>query len=282
MRVSVILAVWRICRGLDNLIEEILSQGPDEVVIVSDVVSTSRLGTRLVSYPRAPTISHLWAEGLRHVKNEIVVFTTSHFSPGPSWLNSLRDAHIQSSAAGIGGPILPPPSRDPGAWAIYFQRYHRWLNTQYRGEVLDIPGDNSSYKLNALLRVHSQDNEAFREFEANAALVKSGERLEMLPNLAIRQTSAFPYSLFLKQRFVHATEFGERRLLGSSKLKSWMYAIVSPGVAPVLFLKIILKVLPLRKLWLPFLYCCPHLMLSILAWSLGEATGYYKNLRSIS
>lgn len=246
--------------------------------MVSDVLNAVPNGVDLLVYPKAPTISHLWAEGLRASGGELVAFTTSHFVPNPDWVSSIKAAHTDSPVSGIGGPIFPPRSHSPVSWAIYFQRYHRWLDWSHSGGVSDIPGDNSSYKRDDLLHVHSLQNDAFRELEANAQLLVLGKQLAMEPSLWVRQTYPFPYITFLRQRFLHGAEFGERRLSEAGRLRCWLFTAASPAIAVILFLKILSRVLPKTHLWLPFITCFPFLLLSILAWSCGETSGYLQRL----
>jgi hypothetical protein len=186
----------------------------------------------------------------------------------------IRAAHARLDAAGIGGPIEPPPGGRAFGWAVYFLRYSAYLGVRAESAVGDLAGDNASYKREALRAVAAGGDGEFWEQEAHRRLLARGERLVLVPAMRVQQAVAPPPLVFLRQRVRHGRRFGAERARRHGRAWAAAAACASPLVPPVLMGKVIARVVaaggPVSRL----LICLPWLAACAAAWAIGEASGY--------
>jgi hypothetical protein len=278
---SIVIAAEAGPKGLEDCLEVLAPQrgAATEVIVVGSCPCPPGLARRIpwLLWHEASgdlLVPQLWGLGVARARGEVVAITTASFLPGPTWVPALLEAHARSSAAAIGGPIAAPPARAGWIdWAIYFLRYSAYLGQGPAREVADLPGDNASYKRSALEGVDSWEG-GFWEAELHRALRARGERLMLLPELAIQQAASAELWRFLRQRFRHGTHFGRSRCRGWSLPARLVAAGAFPALALLFFGKIAGRVARSRRDGGAFLGCLPVLACFLLAWSLGEAWGY--------
>ena len=159
-------------------------------------------------------------------------------------------------------------------WATYFTRYSAYLDRARDPEVLDLPGDNASYK-RAALEAHPEClRDGFWEQEFHRKIRSEGQRLTFLPEMRVRQHASFGFLPFVRQRLRHGRVFGRTRVRGRRPAFRALAAAASPLIPLVLLGRISLRVLRSRRDLGPFLLSLPVLCGFVLAWAAGEAAGY--------
>lgn len=274
------LAAWPDSAGLVECLEALAPQreGATDVVVVTPA-PVADLGARFpwiscVSASPDLLIPHLWSLGIAAARREVVALTTAHFTPAPDWVSVIRACHARLPSAGIGGKVEPPRGGGLVAWATYFLRYSPYLGYDREQAVADLAGDNAAYK-RAVLNAHPEClRDGFWEQEFHKSVRSEGQSLTFIPGMRVRLRTSFGFAPFIRQRLRHGREFGRRRLEG--RAPAWRVAAVaaSPLIPAVLLGKIALRVLRSRRDWRPFLAALPILCAFVLAWALGEASGY--------
>jgi len=219
-------------------------------------------------------IPHLWGEGLRRAKGDVVAITTSHFLPASEWIASLRAAHARLPAAALGGPIDPPRGKHLVDWATYFLRYNAYLSYTREQAVHDLAGDNVSYKRAALEAYPGSLDNGFWELELHRVLLRTRQELVYVPEIRVRQQSSFGFRRFLSQRFQHGRQFGQSRFQGRPAFLRMAGVALAPLIPLVFLTKIVRNVVRSGRDKGPFVASSPVLVAFLLAWSLGEAWGY--------
>jgi len=106
---------------------------------------------RIVELGALQTVAHAKSVGIRHASAPIVVLTEDHSLPEPQWARALIDAHRQGWAA-VGPAIENGNPQSLISWADFFIGYGQWFDPSAAGEVDSLPGHNTSYKLEVLLK----------------------------------------------------------------------------------------------------------------------------------
>jgi hypothetical protein len=279
---SIIVAAWPDLAGLEESLAALAPQrdSASEILVASPAAPDPELETRFPWVQWVETdadclIPHLWARGMARAHGAILAITTSHFTAAPDWIPALREAHGRLEAPAIGGPMEPPRAGRAVDWATYFLRYSSFLAYTREQAVADIAGDNASYK-RAALEAHADAlRDGFWELDLHRHLRAEGKSIVFVPEIRLTQRRSFGFLCFLGQRFHHGQQFGRTRLQGRSLLARALAMAASPLIPLVFLGKIIGRVARSGRDWGPFLWALPVLISFLLAWSLGEAWGYF-------
>jgi hypothetical protein len=221
--------------------------------------------------PAATLIPELWGQGIREARADIVALTTAQFLPAPDWASSIRRAHTRLAAVGIGGAIDPPRGRGAIAWAEYFLRYHALFLLDREQRVADFPGDNGTYKRQAIANLTAG---GFWEHEIHRELRRQSQSLIWTPQIRVTHQGGLGFAAFLRQRFAHGWRFGCTRTKQNGELWRRVMLLASP-LLPLVFLSKIVRCVARRvEHTLPFCLTFPVLLCFLLAWCLGETWAY--------
>jgi len=165
----------------------------------------------LVVAPIAGLVPDLWALGIQHARGVIIAVTISGCVPAPGWIDAMLDAHRGSDAA-VGGPIVQDARAGFADWAVCFTRYGAYFPPLPATAVPEVPGDNGSYKHDALAPdLDAIARMGFWEVEVNAALRSRGASLRMDPRMTVTHTHSYGVAAFCRQRWIHGRRFGAER-----------------------------------------------------------------------
>lgn len=219
-------------------------------------------------------IPNLWSKGMAVASGEIVAITIAHFVPASDWLEQIRQAHRRLNSAGIGGPIDPPRGGNAVDWATYFLRYSNYFKYEREQTVTDIPGDNASYKREAITAHWESISEGFWEPEFHRLVLAAGRSLTFVPEIRVTQRASFGIRRFCAQRLSHGRHFGRDRMRSKSLIFPLAGLVAAPLIPVMLLGKIVRRLIRKPSYLGPFLASLPVVLLFIISWALGEAWGY--------
>jgi hypothetical protein len=101
------------------------------------------------------TKAYGFVTGIRHAHAPIVALTEDHSFPDANWAEVLIDAHKQTWAA-VGPSMRNGNPNTMISWADFYQAYGEWTRPISSGPVRHLPGHNSSYKRDILLKLGNQ------------------------------------------------------------------------------------------------------------------------------
>jgi len=264
-------------RALDAWIS-IAAGHPVEIIAVGEESGGTRMGRAggdvvELTAPRGALVPKLWAIGIEAARGSWIGLTTAHCVPDPSWIEAALAITAGTKHAGIGGVIDAPDDGAPIDWALFFARYSAYMPPLPAGEVDEIPGDNALYRADALDRAWRDREPGFWEPLVHRVMRGEGETLVIAPELQLRvgrSDRAWPHLL---ARFRHGRHFGSTR--PGSLLQRVVRFGASPLLPAILSLRIVRRVRQRRPdLSGRVAAASPWLFAVIVAWSLGEATGY--------
>jgi hypothetical protein len=280
-RVSIVIAAWPDAAGLSNCLGSLEAQRDEQMQVIAALTidPPAELVTRFdwVQWldPVADAlIPNLWSKGMVVASGEVVAIIIGHFVPASDWLAQIRQAHRRLDSAGIGGSIDPPRGGSAVDWATYFLRYSNYFKYEREQTVTDIPGDNASYKREAIAAHWESISEGFWEPEFHRLLLATGQSLAFVPGIRVTQRSSFGIRRFCVQRWSHGRHFGRDRMRGKSLIFRLAGFVAAPLIPVILLGKIVRRLIRKPSHLGPFIGSLPVLLLFIVFWALGEACGY--------
>jgi len=253
--------------------------GGIEVLLVRDI-DTGRPVPDWVSLTTGggDVVPELWATGLRAARGEVVALTATTILTGPDWVQATLDLHARGHVA-VGGPIEPGPSMSPVDWAVYCCRYAPYARPVGPGGVLDVAGDNASYRRDVLMAHAGGYGTAFLEPFVHEALRAGGHAVTVVNERVVRVAGGHRLGPFLRQRVRHGRDHGRRRSLGVSRTMVLVGIATAPAVPFVMTLRSGRAVFAKRRWRGRFLATAPLVLACFTAWAAGEAAGRLDALR---
>ena len=225
-------------------------------------------------------VPQLWRDGIAATQEAIVVLTAAHCVPEEGWLAALRAGFRDEGVVAVGGPIEPGPSLGVVGWAIYFQRYSAFM-LPLTGRVSDVAGDNAAYRRSALEATAALMATGFWEPVIHREFRRRGWRLALDPGAVVRYRQSHGVLGFCAQRYRHARHFAALRAAGRPMVWRLARAVAAPLVPPLLLWRIAAHVREKGRHGRELARALPLLLLFLVCWAAGEASGYLAGLQGI-
>ena len=227
---------------------------------------------------RGPRLApELWGLGVERARGRIIALTVTDCAPSPGWIRALLDAHRAPHAA-IGGPIANAPDARLIDRAVYFVRYTAYMPPLRSGLVDDIPGDNGSYKREALADWLDEIlRHGFWEVDINRRLRRQGATLWMEAGALMLHAGSFSILGFSRQRFAHGRRFGAANRARMRSAERWARVVAWPLVPLLMLGRIAGRVFRRGDERLAFLLAVPLIVWFLACWSTGECVGLVRD-----
>ena len=228
---------------------------------------------QLIKLERAvpPAIAN--AKGVCHAHAAVVALTEDHSFPKSDWAEVLIARHKENWAA-VGPVVTNGNPVTATSWADYLLGYGPWHENQISGPVRMLPGHNSSYKRDVLLRYEDKLADLLQaESVLHQIMIKKGERL-FLENRAVTSHLSFSrLRTLLPAQWWHARQYAATRSRSWRWWKRAIYFLGAPAIPVVRFVRIVrsdIRFPPRPAHWQILLVLCADL----LADAAGQAAGY--------
>ena len=280
--VSVVVASVNGLPALAECLDALLDEEEDgalEVVVADRVGGATRESVRrrdparvqLVEAGSETSIPRLRALAMAHARGRLIVILEDHCNVAPGWLRALIQAHEDGWRA-IGGAVANACTDRVVDRAVFFCEYARFMPPLDRGPVVEITGNNSAYDRELLASLGPElDDEVWESF-LHQRMSESGERFFCEPSMLVFHKKHFEFLYFVSQRYHYSRSFAGMRLAGAPLWRRLAYALATPLLPPLLFLRI------LRTVWAKgqtrsFLGAAPALVAFLIPWAWGETIG---------
>jgi hypothetical protein len=214
------------------------------------------------------------AAGVRAAAAPIVAFTEDHSLPKPGWADALIRAHREAWAV-VGPGVVNGNPRSAVSWANLLIEYIEWLLPVSRGPAPHLPGHNSAYKREVLLRYGAALGERLEvESLLHWELAASGQGLCLEPEAVTAHLNYSRLAAAVPLRFWSGRLFAARRRQGWSPARRLLYVAGAPLI-PVVRLARIARQLrhPGRRVPRPAIVL-PLTAFLLVCNSVGEMAGY--------
>lgn len=232
--------------------------------------ATETLGVRLRSL------------GLMQASGRLIALIEDHCVIGPEWSDSLCTAHRAGSAV-VGGPIDNGVDRTTYDWALYLVEYSAYMPPMPAGPIAALLGANIAYDREALFNCHATWQDVFYETEVHDALRAAGHSFFLADGACVSSHLQMTLREAMAHLFTGGRRFGSHRRSRCTPLVRVFWILASPAVPLVMMARIVRRVVARRPRRIgTLLLGFPYLCCLVMAWSLGEASGYLIPVRRAS
>jgi Glycosyl transferase family 2 len=193
---------------------------------------------RVVRGPAGALVPELWGAALLEARGTIVAVTITACVPEADWLDAIAAAYRDGPADGIGGVIDCRSDAGVEDRALHLVRYTPYLPPLTAGPVLEIAGDNGTYRRAALDQWRGAiERDGFWESEFNRHIRAGGGLLRIDPSIRVTHTRSYSFGAFTLQRFRHGRIFGRARRGAMPLSARVVRAAISPAVPAIMLLR---------------------------------------------
>lgn len=219
------------------------------------------------------SIGNANAEGVRRAKAQIVALAEDHCFPDPHWAERLIAAH-QGPWAAVGPGVRNANPNTAVSWADLFIGYGPWLAPSPSREAEFLPGHNTSYKRDVLLKYENQlDSMMQAETVLHWNLREKGYRLYMESAASVAHTNFSLWSSWVPAQFYNGRLFAGIR--AQQKPPSWRLAFtLGAPLIPAVRLWRIWAGLSSHELRVRFLRCLHTVTIGLVIDGIGQMIGY--------
>jgi hypothetical protein len=244
-----------------------------EVILVEDATSQKQRPDWVRREVRpGGLVPELWATGIAGARGRVLALTAATVVPDPDWVDRMLVAHTNGVAA-VGGAIEPGAGMGAVDWAVYFCRYAPYMLPFSGGDAVDVAGDNASYRIDALQPYRGMFADAFWEPFIHAPMRRDGLRLEVRPEIVVRQATGMRFGAFSRQRYAHGRIYGEMRSAGSSRGRVLATAPAAVIVPILMTARVARHVARRGRLRGRFAASLPLVLWFYACWAAGELAG---------
>lgn len=229
---------------------------------------------RVVLLDRDPSVPRLRAAGIHVARGGIIAITEDHCIPASDWYQSIRRAHAERPAGGIGGAVENAATGRLVDWAVYYLEYSRFASPLRAGEAADLPGPNVSYKRSVLCELREFIADEYWETFVHDELRVRGHQLWCDPSIRVDHRVHFRFGPFIVERYHYGRAYAGRRNPALGWAGRFRHAVLSPLLIPLFVLRVSRNVLSRRRHWFRFAGALPMVCCFAAAAAVGEGVGY--------
>lgn len=228
-----------------------------------------------VVLPVAPrtTIPQMRALGFRRAQADAVAVIEDHVLVPPEWARQLLDA-LAEGADVVGGSVQNAATTTTSDWAAFLCEYSQMLAPAAGADVESLAGNNVVYRRALVERHAGLLDEGRWEDHFHAALRRAGVTLTCRPQISVGHKMHLRPSEYLAQRFLFARAWAGMKGEGMSLVRRALFAVGSCALPPLLYARIVTRVLAARRCRAELARSLPLLALFVCAWAAGEAVGF--------
>ncbi len=241
---------------------------------VTDEVGRCFPWVRVLPAPGGTSIPDLRAMAIDAAVADSVAVIEDHILVPPGWARSLL--HARASFPVVAGSIVNGATDGLVNWVAFLCEYGPVMPPLEPGFRESIPGNNTVYARDLLVAHREVTHSGQWENALHRALRAAGVALRFCPSITVAHRKPLRLSGYLSERF-----WFSRSWAGLASDNLGILARMLHGAAALVALPPVLIIRLLPHVWrapLPVhrrLAVVPLLVPCVLAWSLGEAAGYW-------
>jgi hypothetical protein len=239
-----------------------------------DEVALAFAGHAIVRLPEIRSKAAANAAGARRASAPVVAFAEDHCFPEPGWAEALIRRHRGAPAA-VGPCIRNANPATALSWCDLLVNYAPWLGASSEEACEALPGHNTSYKTEALLRYGDRlDAWLEVENEMHLDMNRRGEELVMEPGAVVAHVNLSRWSSWLPCLFYAGRIYAAERCRKWSTGRRLVYGALWPLIGALRWIRL-LCAWPSHAPGLPSrTRLAAPLLTGLMADAVGQACGY--------
>jgi hypothetical protein len=219
------------------------------------------------------TIPEMRALAFGRARGEAVAVIEDHVLVPLDWPRRLLDA-LAAGADVVGGSVQNAATTTTVDWAAFLCEYSHML-APVAGERVDgLTGNNVVYRRALVERYAGVLNEGRWEDHFHSTMKRDGVALTCRPDIVVGHKMHYRIRDYVGQRYLYARAYAGMRQSTMPASARVMFTLGAFALPPLLFARIVNRVLASQRHRAELLRSLPLLLLFVSAWAAGEAVGY--------
>jgi hypothetical protein len=223
--------------------------------------------------PSGSTVPRLRQVGMSAAKADILGLLEDDCVVDGGWCQAVHEAHRGPWAA-VGGAVEPGPYRRSRDWAVYLYEYARFMLPFEPGPAEDLPGNNVSYKREALQGIANPDPDGFYDVSVHQEWRRLGWGLLRTPTLVVENRNFWPLSYLTAAAFHHGRGFAAKQRAALPPAQRVVRALLAPFLPVLQVYRLARLTLARRRLVGRLVRALPATLVFSGSWAAGECLGY--------
>jgi hypothetical protein len=219
------------------------------------------------------TIPDLRAMAFAAAQADSVAVIEDHVLVPPGWARRLLEAQARGEEI-VGGTVYNAAVDRTVDWAAFLCEYSHLLPPLPEGPAEWLTGNNTVYRRHLLERHRDVTRAGRWENHLHDVLRAAGVTLFSRPDIVAAHKKHYTVREYTTQRFLYARSYAGARVEHAPALRRAAYVIGAFALPPVLFLRVVSRVLRKRVHRAELVRSLPLLAWFVCAWAAGEVVGY--------
>lgn len=284
--ISVVIPTYNAASSIAACLNSLLANpypGEVEVIVVdSSVDDTAAIveeqfpDVRLFRLPTRAFPGDARNLGVARARGGVLAFLDADCIADAHWLEEIARAHEEPFPA-IGGTIDNGNPESYVGWAAYFCKFSQWVPQKRPRRMVEIPTCCLSVKRSAIERWGPFLGGTLSSDTAFSwRLGAAGHAPLLRPSIKVAHVNQHRLGPLLSNMRTHGRAFAAVRIAerGFTRPRRLAFAVLSPLLPPLLFVRAAARILRHRKYRREFALAAPVVVLGYAAWAWGEFEGY--------
>jgi hypothetical protein len=226
-------------------------------------------------WPVSPdtTIPMMRAAAFRAATGTAVAVIEDHVIVPPGWARRLL-AEVARGAAVVGGSVENAADATLLDQAAFLCEYSHCLRPLPDGPVAWLTGNNVAYRRDVLEQYRDVTEAGRWENHLHDSMRERGIVLTCRPDICVGHRKHYTFGEYLSQRYLYARSYAGARVADAPLARRLFYALASVALPPLLFSRIVMRVMSKTRDARLLLRCSPLILVFVTAWAWGEIIGY--------
>lgn len=227
---------------------------------------------RVLAAPAGTPIPDLRARAFAAARGASIAVIEDHVLVPPDWARKLLAARARGAEV-VGGSVTNAATAAAVDWAAFFCEYSHLLAPLAAGPAETLTGNNTVYGRELLTRYRAATEAGRWEDHLHRLLRRDGVTLYCEPDIEVAHKKHYDVRSYCAQRYLYARSYAGARVGGAAAPLRAAYALAAAALPPVLFARIVLRVLGKRRHGAELVRSLPFIALFVIAWAAGEMVG---------
>ena len=221
------------------------------------------------------TIPQMRALAFNAAHADVVGVIEDHVIVPPHWAQRILAAHA-AGAQVVGGAVENAATGRLVDWAAFLCEYSHCIVPPPNGAAPWLTGNNVTYRRALLERFSDLLREGRWEDALHNALKDAGIELISRDDICVGHKKHYSVAEYTSQRYLYSRAYAALRVNKAPWHKRLLYACASVALPPLIYWRVVSRVLQSGRHRTELLLSLPLLALFSVSWALGEAVGYWR------